>query len=46
LRLTKLWRPMMMWSRTSMSSVLPASTICCVTLMSSGLGAGSPDGWL
>ena len=44
LRLTKLLPPTMMWSKTSMSSVLPASTICSVTVTSSGLGAGSPDG--
>src|SRR5690606_5585347 len=46
LRLTYLWPAMTRWSTTSMSSSLPASTICSVTRTSSGLGVGSLEGWL
>ena len=39
-------RPMMTWSRTSMSRILPASTSWRVMRMSSAEGVTSPEGWL
>ena len=41
----RLW-PMMTWSTTSIPSSFPASTQLRVTMMSSGDGDGSPEGWL
>lgn len=38
--------PITRWSSTSMSSSLPAWTMARVTATSSGLGEGSPLGWL
>src|SRR5438874_9375180 len=45
-KLTNRWLPITRWSSNSMSSTLPASTNCSVTLISSGEGVGSPLGWL
>ena len=38
--------PMTTWSRTSTSSSRPAAIASAVRWRSSGLGVGSPDGWL
>src|ERR1700730_15441430 len=35
-----------MWSTRSMPITTPAATSRCVSSWSSGLGVGSPDGWL
>lgn len=43
-RLTKRPRPMTMWSTASMSRSLPAVAMLRLSRMSSGDGAGSPDG--
>jgi hypothetical protein len=39
-------RVTMMWSTTGMPSTLPAAISFAVVAMSSGLGFGSPEGWL
>lgn len=38
--------PITMWSSNSMSSSLPAARMSLVAAVSSGLGCGSPLGWL
>ena len=46
LRLTTLSPPMTIWSSRSMSSSFAALTSLLVMVTSSGLGVGSPEGWL
>ena len=40
------WSARIKWSTTSIPMMWPAFTILAVSTRSSGLGVGSPDGWL